>query len=50
MARPAEKDRKRARDETENKQASKSAANRPMSLKDSEARHFPDDNRSIMER
>lgn len=46
MARPAEKDRKRARDETENKQASKSASSRPMSLKDSEARHFPDDNRS----
>ncbi|KAJ8637400.1 hypothetical protein MRB53_011667 [Persea americana] len=46
VARPAEKDRKRARDETENKQASKSAASRPMSLKDGEARHFPDDNRS----
>eukprot|EP00268_Persea_americana_P044315 TRINITY_DN447_c0_g1_i1.p1 TRINITY_DN447_c0_g1~~TRINITY_DN447_c0_g1_i1.p1 ORF type:complete len:472 (+),score=85.10 TRINITY_DN447_c0_g1_i1:1191-2606(+) len=45
VARPAEKDRKRARDETENKQASKSAASRPMSLKDGEARHFPDDNR-----
>lgn len=46
MARPAEKDKKRARDETENKQASKSAASRPMSFKDSEAHHFPDDYRS----